>query len=150
MGFDNCYAVEYPGGVTELFTLEVVYNGFFYGTVGSKGRLLYECCSVDHFDNCSRETWSLSTLNEILMQLDCHRNGKMQVYWLLPGKSIMDGLVCIETQAHIREMVIAAITEKTLVIYIDHSGFLNGLREDVLVRKPQRVVLEEVDSGAGP
>jgi hypothetical protein len=63
MGFDNCYAVEYPGGVTELFTLKVVYNGFFCGIVGSKGRLLYECCSVDHFDNCSRETWSLSSIN---------------------------------------------------------------------------------------
>jgi hypothetical protein len=34
-----------------LFTLEVVYNGFFCGIVGSKGRLLYECCSVDHFDS---------------------------------------------------------------------------------------------------
>jgi hypothetical protein len=83
MGFDNCYAVEYPGRVTELFTLEVVYNGILCGSVGSKGRLLYECWSVDHFDNCSRETWSLSTLNGILRQLDCHGNGKMQVYWLL-------------------------------------------------------------------
>jgi hypothetical protein len=136
MCFDNCDAVEYPGGVTDLFTLEVVYNRFFFGTTGSRGRLLYECCSVDYFDNCNRETWSLSTLNGILRQLECERNRKLQVYWLLPRKSIMDGLVCTESQAHIREIIIAAITEKTLVIYIDHTNFLNGLREEVVVRKP--------------
>jgi hypothetical protein len=65
------------GGESDLFIVEVVYNGFFCGTKGSKGRLLYECCSVDYFDNCSRDTWSLSSLNGIPRLLGCERDGKL-------------------------------------------------------------------------
>jgi hypothetical protein len=62
----------------------------------------------------------------------------------------MVGLVSFETQSDIREMINANITEKTLILYIKHSNFLKGLREDVLVRKPQEVVVEEGDNGEGP
>jgi hypothetical protein len=62
----------------------------------------------------------------------------------------MDGLVSFETQSDIREMINASITKKTLMLYINHSNFLKGLREDVLVRKPQELVVEEGDNGEGP
>jgi hypothetical protein len=133
-----------------LFTVEVIYNELFCGTKGSKDKLMYECCSVDYFDNYSRETWSLSSLNENLKLLSCERDGRLHVYWLLPGKCIMDGLVCIESQAGNKAMINASMTEKRLILYIDHSNFLKGLREDLLVRKPHEVVVEEGDNGAGP
>jgi hypothetical protein len=126
-----CAAVLIAGQETDLFTVQVVHNGFFCGL---RDYLEYISESYDHFDNCIGDTWSLSRINEILRRLGCERDCRLQVYWLLPGKDLRDGLVLIEKQSDIRAMIQASKTEKQLVLFIDHTNFIQGLRGDVYER----------------
>ena len=90
--------------------------------------------SVAHFDYCTADTWSMHWINEILRILGCERDGRLHVYWLLPGKDCTDGLVPIENQSDIRQMINASKWNKTLCMFIDHTDFLKTLRPDVIVR----------------
>ena len=58
------------------------------------------------------------------------------MYWCLPDKEITDGLVLVENQSQIYEMIKASKTHKTLVLFVDHTDFLRQLRPDVAVRLP--------------
>jgi tRNA uridine 5-carbamoylmethylation protein Kti12 len=42
--------------------------------------------------------------------------------------------VIIEKETDIRAMINAIKTNKTLVLFVDHTNFIKGLREDVIVR----------------
>jgi hypothetical protein len=108
-----------------------MHNGYFFGY---RGELTYDLFSVDHFDNCSADTWSIASVNEIITTLGCERDGKLHVYWCLPRKELRYGLVMIENQADVREMIIASRNEKTLDLYIDHTNFLLHHRPEVVVR----------------
>jgi hypothetical protein len=108
-----------------------MHNGFFSGL---RGELTDDMFSVDHFDNCSVDTWSIASVNEIITTLGCERDGKLHVYWCLPGKELNYGLVMIEKQADVREMIIASRNEKTLDLYFDHTNFLLRFRPEVVLR----------------
>jgi hypothetical protein len=137
-----------------------VHNGFFCNL---RGDLEYISESYDHFDNCAGDTlslsWinetSLSWINETLRTLGCERDGRLQVYWLLPGRDLTDGLVLIEKQSDIRPMIEASKTENQLVLFIDHTNFIQRLRGDVYERarigqtKPDNNCPSEVHMG-GP
>jgi hypothetical protein len=77
------------------------------------------------------------------------------VYWLLPGRDLTDGLVLIEKQSDIRPMIEASKTENQLVLFIDHTNFIQRLRGDVYERarigqtKPDNNCPSEVHMG-GP
>jgi hypothetical protein len=118
----NSCALLFPGEDDGLFTVEV-HNGFFCGL---RDNLCYVDSSTAHFDNCTADTWSISWVNEILRILGCERDGRLHVYWLLPGHDIRNGLVLVENQANIRQMVNASKTEKTLVLFTDRTNFLLG------------------------
>jgi hypothetical protein len=127
------FAVLHPSEESDLFTVELIHNGFFCGLVD---KLEYVCASVDHFDFMAAETWSIFWLDEILKTLGLSRDGKLHVYWCLPDKNIRDGLVPIESDEVIRRMARAIRTEKTLSVFVDHTDFLRGLRQDVLQTVP--------------
>jgi hypothetical protein len=57
---------------------------------------------------------------------------KLTVYWCPPGEDFNGGLVAIKNDAHIVEMIGAVKDHKVLTLYVDHTGFVNVLRPDVL------------------
>jgi hypothetical protein len=81
------FAVLYPSEESNLFTLEVVHNGFFCGL---RDNLEYVVSSVDHFDYLTGDTWSMDWMNEILTSLGLARDGKLHLYWCLPNKDIRE------------------------------------------------------------
>ena len=105
---------------------------FFFNLTGEVEYISSSCYS---FDNFTGDTWSMSSVNAILNVLGLDRgDGKLSVYWLMLGKSFSDGLMLVEKQADIRLMVNAIKHNKTLVLFVDHGGFLKNLRPDVPVR----------------
>ena len=52
------------------------------------------------------------------------------MYWSPPWKEIHEGLVCIERDADIVQMINAAETHKILVLFVDHSNYLKNLRPE--------------------
>ena len=92
--------------------------------------------SEDHWDNCNTDTFSLLWIEEFIKQGGNEMTARTSVYWLLPGKSISDGLCLIENDSHILAMTAAVSEEKTLCLMVDHTNFLKNLREDVHVQIP--------------
>lgn len=126
----NKEAPEY-GADGHLFSVELEHNGFFCG----KGApLTYIQPTIAYIDYCNTETWSLLWIEDILQQLGYKKDGKLHVYWgwSPPGKEICEGLVCIERDANIVEMIKAAENHKTLVLLVDHTNFLKKLREEAI------------------
>ncbi|KAM0902373.1 hypothetical protein ACQ4PT_019399 [Festuca glaucescens] len=121
--------VLYPSEESNLFTLEVVHNGFFCGL---RDNLEYVVSSIDHFDYLTGDTWSMDWMNEILTSLGLARDGKLHLYWCLPDKDIREGLVPLDCDAVIRRMARASLKEKTLCVFVDHTDFLRQLRTDVV------------------
>ncbi|KAM0896758.1 hypothetical protein ACQ4PT_022979 [Festuca glaucescens] len=115
---------------SDLFTLMIDHNGFFGGL---RENLCYMCGTVDFFDDCSHDTFSLLWIQDFLSRLGHEMDGRLHVYWLKPGMDLMDGLQCIESDNDIVDMIEAAKVEKTLSIMVDHTNFLKTLRYDVLV-----------------
>jgi hypothetical protein len=117
----------------DMFSVKVVYNGFFCGL---RNYLSYSDASVAHVDRLTTDSWSIRSIDEILSSVGCNRDGRLHVYWCLPEKDLRTGLVLVEKDAEIREMAKASRKEKTLVLYIDHTNFLGQLREDVIITRP--------------
>jgi hypothetical protein len=126
-------AVLFPGEDTNMFTVVLVHNGFF---IGLRGSVEYIDATYYSFDNCSSDTWSLFWVDEILRMVGLSREGKLRVYWLLPDKDLDNGLVPLESQAVIRQMINASKITKTLHVFVDHTGFLTNLRPDVIIAPP--------------
>ena len=85
-----CLFAVFSGGDTDLFSVVIEHNGFFSG-IGTS--LEYCSASVAVFDNCSAETWSILWIDEFLKQLGYERDGRLTVYWNVPGKYIWEGIV---------------------------------------------------------
>ncbi|KAM0827900.1 hypothetical protein ACQ4PT_067889 [Festuca glaucescens] len=113
-----------------LFSVVVQHNGFFCGL---NENLCYIQAAVEHWDDCSTDTWSIHWIDELLGQKGYERDGRMHVYWCPPGKDVADGLVCIEKDADIVAMCTAVSYEKSLVLMIDQTNFLKTLRDDVII-----------------
>jgi hypothetical protein len=82
-------------------------------------------------DYCNTETWSILWIDEILKQLGYERDGKLHIYWSPPGVAICEGLV---------SMIRATKQDKTLFLYLDHSDFVKGLREEVITNRGPPVI----------
>jgi hypothetical protein len=117
--------VLFLGEETNMFTVGLVHNGFLCGLRDS---LEYVDATYYSFDYCSSDTWSMFWVDEILRMLCLSRDGRLEVYWLLSDKDLEDGLVPLESQAVIRQMINASKSTKTLHVYVDHTNFLNNLR----------------------
>jgi hypothetical protein len=113
----------------DKFTVRMEHNGFFCGL---KENLAYISGTCDFWDNCSRDTFSLIWIHDFITFFGHEINERLNVYWCLPD-SLLDGLFCIENDAHILAMTEAVAVHKTLTIMIDHTNFLKGLRDDVLI-----------------
>lgn len=76
------------GPLEELFSVEIHHRGFFCGQGMNKS---YVDGLTDTFDRCEVDTWSPLWLKGFLEELG-HDTCKAQIYWLLPGMNLDDGL----------------------------------------------------------
>jgi hypothetical protein len=107
----------------------VCHNGFFCGLAE---KLSYVDDTVSVFDNLLIDSWNNSTLDHILCVLNCLRNEKVHVYWLCPGKELIDGLVPLVTDDDLVDMRREAKVHKTLVIFVDHTNFIRLIRAELV------------------
>jgi hypothetical protein len=117
------------GNDSTMFTVVLEHNGFFCG-LGDN--LTYISGTLDHFDHCNTETFSLLWIEEFLRHFGYRFDGRLHVYWLKPGKELTNGLHCIEYNRDIVDMIRATEVNKELIVIIDHTNFLRTLRDDVL------------------
>ena len=127
----------------DKFTIHLDHNGFFCGL---KDSLAYVSGSVDYWDNCNTDTFSLLWIEEFIKQGGNEMTARTSVYWLLPGKSMSDGLCLIENDSHILAMMAAVHEEKTLCLMVDHTNFLKDLREDVPVQIPSKYTCPNISA----
>ena len=111
------------------------HNGYFCGL---KDDLCYVSGTEDYRDNCSTETFSRLWIEEFIKQGGNEIEPRTTVYWLLPRKSLYDGLCLIENDSHILAMMAAVREEKTLCLMVDQTNFFRRLREDVPVQIPSK------------
>jgi hypothetical protein len=121
------------GNDPNLFTVVLEHNGFFCGL---RDNLTYISGTVDYFDYCNTETFSLLWIEEFLRHFDYHFDGRLHVYWCKPGMELRHGLQSIEHDRDIVDMIRAVDVENSLTVLIDHTNFLRTLRDDVLHTRP--------------
>ncbi|CAN6340571.1 unnamed protein product [Urochloa humidicola] len=118
---------------SDFFTLEVHHGGFFVGHGSTRS---YSNGKVDWFDECEADTWSPLWLDDFIGQLGYEKGGSSKIYWLLPGKSLSDGLRFILSDADTNAMISVADKVKNLVIYLDHEDHITGFQLDDIVACP--------------
>jgi hypothetical protein len=117
------------------FTINMEHNGFFCGL---SEKLEYVSISLDNFDNCSTETFSLLWIHDFIRQAGHEVTEKTTVYWCPPGTDITDGVCLVENNSHIVAMLEAVKNARTLCLVIDHTNFVRVLREHCIVPIPGR------------
>ncbi|KAI4991734.1 hypothetical protein ZWY2020_040120 [Hordeum vulgare] len=116
-----------------LFSVEFEHNGIFIGEGMNRSYLL----TIATFDHCHADTWSLSMVKYCLDRLDySHGFPDLQVYWCLPDKDIVDGLVCVNSEEVIAAMINASKEAKTLLVIVDEENKIRRFYEDVIKDGP--------------
>jgi hypothetical protein len=103
-------AVLFPGEETNMFTVGLVHNRFF---TGWRESVEYIDATYYSFDYCISDTWSMFWVDKILRMVGLSRDGRLRVYWLLPDKDLEHGLVPLESQDVIRQMINASTEQKS-------------------------------------
>lgn len=119
-------------GIAE-FSVEVHHGGFFvgYGHLRS-----YVDEKVAWFDNVESDTWSPLWLDDFLEKLGYNSEPNAKFYWLLPEKTLADGLRIIAGDHDTNVMALVADKHKNLVVYVDHDDNIGGLSWDDIVTNP--------------
>ncbi|CAN6237377.1 unnamed protein product [Urochloa humidicola] len=121
------------GHASDEFSLEVHHGGFFIGHGLNRG---YIDGKIEWFDHCEADTWSPLWIEDFISQLGYDHNISLQVYWLLPGKTLADGLRIVSTDGDTNVMVSVVDRFKNLVIYLDHDNTIAGMLWDDIVANP--------------
>lgn len=109
------------------------HGGFF---VGQGENRAYIDGKVDWFHHCEADTWSPLWIDDFIGQLGYEKNNTLKTYWLLPGKTISDGLRIISTDNDTNVMVSVVDRVKDLVIFLDHDDNIDGINWDDIVANP--------------
>jgi hypothetical protein len=121
------------GDSRDEFTIKLHHGGFFvgYGELRS-----YVDGKIDWFDHVETDTWSLLWFEDFQEQLGYKIDKMLKIYWLLPGKTLADGLRIISGDHDINVMSSVAEKHKTLVVYFDHDDNIGGHDWDDVVVNP--------------
>nr|XP_051199293.1 uncharacterized protein LOC127312783 [Lolium perenne] len=92
--------------------------------------------SCDFWDNCDIDTFSLIWIHDFIKFFRNEITERLHVYWCMPGKDFMDVLFYTVNDAHILAITTIAKKYTNLCIFIDHTKFLEGLRDDVVINGP--------------
>jgi hypothetical protein len=127
------------------FTVEVHHGGFFLGSGHTKS---YVDEKISWFDHCEVETWSVLWFEDIAEQLGYAKSAAFEVYWLLPGKTLVNGLRIISTDSDTNAMCSVVDRVQNLVLYFHHDDILVDVHcDDVVVNPVQSERLPEFYQG---
>jgi hypothetical protein len=99
-----CTCADDPG----RFTVELDHNGFFYGL---KEHLQYVSGTVDYFDNCNTDTFSILCLENFLKQGGNEMTDKSKFYRCVSRSDMRDDLCLIQNDANIIATSVAIISD---------------------------------------
>ena len=113
------------------FSVKVHHSGFFCGVHGNH---TYVNGIVSSFDHSDSESWSFFWIEEIVVMLGCVVSApNLRIYWLLPGKSLADGLRIVGSDEE--TVVMKQITHKVknFVLYFDHHNHVVKNSYDIVL-----------------
>ncbi|CAN6321157.1 unnamed protein product [Urochloa humidicola] len=125
-------APDYGTGKEE-FTVEIHHGGFFVGYGHLKS---YVGEKVDWFDLVETDTWSPLWFEDFMQQLGYQSDPKIKFYWLLPVKTVGDGLRIIASDHDTNVMASVVEKVKTFVVYVDHEWNMTDSFWDDVVANP--------------
>lgn len=128
-----CISLCNVGPGKQDFTLEIHHGGFFVG-FGELRSYLGE--KVNQFDWIETDAWSLLWFEDFLQQLGYHNDRKIKFYWLLPWKTLVDGLRVIASDHDTNVMASVSEKNKTSVMYVDHVPNREEYEWDDVVANP--------------
>ena len=73
------------------------------------------------FDNIEADTWSPLWFPDFAEQLGYQNNLNLKIHWLLPGKTLADGLRLIVSDTDTNVMATCAEDVKNLIVYFVHE-----------------------------
>lgn len=121
------------GDSRKEFTLEVHHGGYFVGY----GHLrTYVDDKVNYFDWIEVDTWSPLWFEDFVKELGHEWNLNLKIYWLLPEKTLADGLRVIASDHDTRVMAAVAAKIRTLIVYVDHEDKIGEVDWDDVVANP--------------
>jgi hypothetical protein len=88
---------------------------------------------VSWFDHVEADTWSSLWFSDFAQQLGYQSNEDLKVRWLLPGKSLADGLRLIVSDTDTNVMATCADDVKNLVVYFVHEDMFSEVDWDDVV-----------------
>ena len=88
---------------------------------------------MNWFDGIQTETWSTLWFEDFVEQLGYEMSPRFKFYWLLPQKTIADGLRLIESDRDTIVMANMVDWFKTLIVYLDQDGFEDNTWDDIVL-----------------
>jgi hypothetical protein len=119
---------------SDEFSVEVHHGGFFVG----HGHLrTYVNGKVSWFDHVQIENFSPLWLDQFVEDLGYLRSGNLKYFWLLPGKSMADGLRLIISDTDTNVMASVVERHRNLVMYFDHDDtYIGDITCDDVIANP--------------
>ncbi|KAK3146657.1 hypothetical protein QOZ80_3BG0269560 [Eleusine coracana subsp. coracana] len=114
----------------DLFSVEVHHGGFFVG-YGENRAYIDE--KVDWFDHCDIDSWSTLWFHDFSEEPGYKQGTCPKVYWLLPDKTLADGLRIMESDADTLAMSSIVNKIKNFVLYLDHENSYARINWDDIV-----------------
>lgn len=106
-------------------------GGFFVGQGSNK---TYVDEKINWFDHVEVDTWSPLSIDDLVRELNYPKNPCLSVYWLLPGKTLSNGLRLIYSDSDTLVMASLVHKEKNFVLYLIDS--ISSLNWDDIVANP--------------
>ena len=91
---------------------------------------------MDFFDDLEADTWSPLWFDDFVQQLGYQKDDMLKFYWLLPGKSLSDGLRIILEDKDTNAMAAIVSKIKNFVVYFDHDDCAFGVNWDDIIANP--------------
>ncbi|KAK3142612.1 hypothetical protein QOZ80_4BG0348920 [Eleusine coracana subsp. coracana] len=119
------------GDDSDSFSVQLFHGGGFSGNGNNR---VYVDGEGVWYDFCEMDKWSPLIVEDIVEDLGYEMAGRVKVYWLLPGKTIDDGLILIKKDADTNSMIsMVEFGQRFLDMYIDHDLGFNGYSLDDVV-----------------
>ncbi|EEC68507.1 hypothetical protein OsI_36776 [Oryza sativa Indica Group] len=113
------------------FTIEIHHGGFFCGMGVNRS---YVDGKVSWFDYVNSREWGSSLhLLDLVAMLGYAAGPRLEVYWLLLGKRLADGLRIVDNEVEINVMNSVCNRVKNFVLYLDHSDHVSGSNHEDIV-----------------
>lgn len=91
---------------------------------------------MDWFDHVETDKWPLLWFEDFQEQLGYPTNPSLKFYWLLPGKTLADGLRVLAGEHEINVMADMVHRYNNFVVYFDPNDNIGGLDWDDIVLNP--------------